>query len=244
MPEDRALSERMQLAALASLGEALTALAGRLRLRAVIAQEFIRLTTRARQIVGQAWDVQTSRWGFEENAARLAAALSGFADEVHAAAERTIAAVAGDAGMIDGLLAYAERIGRLREGDAGSASQVAIRAELAPLETMLVSLQVRAGSERQFSDEAAVLAKAASSLAARAAEIRGGGRASEQAAHEINAALMAFAADATAVSGRVAHSALGLDEQMVRSPAGRGDALVCPVEGPRLGQVWERIGGR
>ncbi len=252
MAEHSSTTERMQLAALASLAEALTALASRVRSRSVIAQEFVHLNARAKLIAAQAWDVQTSRWAFEENTGRLVDALAAFADEAQSAATRTIAMVSNDAGIVDALLAHAERIGRLQAEDAGSTRQCAIRAELAPLEKTLVTLQARIGEERRVSEDAAALAKEAVALAAQALQLRHGGRAAEQVAHQIHIALTAFGEDATSVSRRIAHSTQGMSDHAVRTVTGTRDAMARPVqgsravdsprvvEGPRPGVVWTR----
>lgn len=213
-------TERRQRAALAGVTEALTGLAARFRARDTISDDFIRLTNRARSIAQQARDVQTSRWAFEENATRLADAIAAFANEVQAAADRTVAAMAGDAGVVDMLLAHAERIGHLRDADAGSARQLEIRAELAPLETTLVALQARIGEERRVSMDAATLAKEAAALATRALGLRHGGRMAEVAAYSIHGALIAFVEEATMVSLRIEKSAQGLGGKAARMTPG------------------------
>lgn len=227
--EDCSKTERRQLAALAGVTEALTGLANRIRARGAMSDDFIRLTGRARAIAQQARDVQTSRWAFEENATRLADSIAAFANEVQAAADRTVAAMAGDAGVVDMLLSHAERIAHLRDADAGSPRQLEIRAELAPLETTLVALQARIGEERRVSLDAATLAKEATALATRALGLRHGGRMAEVAAYAIHGALIAFVEDATTVSHRIEQSAQGLGGE-----AARITPVTRPPERPRV----------
>jgi hypothetical protein len=242
-------------AALLALSQALSVLARRLRSGSVAADDFARLTARAKAIAAQAWELRTTRWAFVENAAKLADDLVAFALESQAASERAAAMVSGNVAVIETLEAHAARIAALHSGGAADAAswRQAIRAELEPLESTLTTFRARLAVEHSASEDAKALAAQASGLAQCSLGLRGGERSAETAA-EVHKALSLFVVDATGVAQRIAqaaqrtatiaaHLAPGLSEggasQIGRdvSAAGPGSATLKSA-GAASGRQW------
>lgn len=195
-------ASRVQQEAMAALSGAITKVSHRLRNRAEAARDFTQLTSRAKAISANAWQLQTSRWGVIENAEKLASDLSGFAQDVAAASARATQEAEGSVAVVEALAVQASRLQALglggKEGGAGSTDT------LKPLQATLVALQAKMSGASSASDDATKLAARATDLAACALHLNGGGREVEEIAGRINKALKAFAEAATSIADRLA----------------------------------------
>ena len=211
MPDGEALAARVdRRAGLPGLAEALTRLAMHMHARAMAAQDFDRLTERAKMIAVQAWDVRTSRWGFVENAGLLADELELFARDAAAASQRAIAETKGNMAVVDALMGQATRIAKL--GQDATAEMEDIRAELEPLEIALVTMRAQIEVKGSATEDAAALARQAAELSLFALGLRGGGRQAQEAVAAIARGLTVFIGEASAIATRMAAATSGLGD--------------------------------
>lgn len=96
--------------------DALGKLTHRLQGRAEAARDFKRLTSRAQAISADAWQLRTSKWGFADNAGKLASDLMTFAMDVGAASERAAQQAEHNVAVIKALTAEASRLEALEPG--------------------------------------------------------------------------------------------------------------------------------
>lgn len=219
------------------ISSSLLQLAERLRVRAMASREFSRLTERARGIANQARLVSTSKWGIVENAAALAKALGAFAGEVTAASARATSEASGNAIVASALAAQAQRIREFGSG-GDNAGPTSIRAELEPLEAMLVRLRDRMRGGDTVAKDAEVLARRATALAESAAKLSGGGRAVEAAALDIQRSLCAFVEDAVSISVRMSDASDGLSDAAASIAHGATEVLGGGARGP-MARPWQ-----
>lgn len=192
---------------MAALSGAITKVSHRLRNRAEAARDFTQLTSRAKTISASAWQLQTSRWGFVENAEKLAADLTGFAQDVAAASARASQEAETNVAVVEALALQASRLQALggSEGAAGDTGT------LKPLQATLVVLQAKMCGASNASDDATKLAARAIDLAGCALHLKGGGREVEEIARTITKALKAFAEAANSIAARLADTPASQD---------------------------------
>lgn len=187
---------------MAALMGALGKLTQRLQGRADAARDFTQLTGRAKAISANAWQLQTSRWGFVENAGKLATDLTSFAGDVAAASARAAQEAENNVAVVQALTVQANRLKALGL-DGGSSGPGGSADALAPLQATLLALQARMSGASSASDDAATLAARATDLAACALHLNGGGREVEELAARINKALKAFSEAAASIAARL-----------------------------------------
>jgi hypothetical protein len=221
--------------ALNDIADSLSVLAARLRGRAAASQDFARLTEHAREIAAQAWEVQTSRWGFVENAGRLADALVAFADEAAAACVRATSETDCTLATVDALVAQSGRLAHLaRRGDAGSDE---VRAVLGPLEVTLTAMRVEGATGGSVTADAAALARRASMVSDYAVGLKGGGRQAGEAAAAIAKAMTGFIDEAALIANRMTGASDRLSDAVTRMASGT-DAAKRRYVDRVTGVVW------
>ena len=214
MPDQESpqVSDKTRADTLQGLADALVTLAKRMQQRESAAKDFARLVARADSIAAKARQIQTSKWGVVENAAKLAEELAAFAKEVTAAAARAAAEMSGNADITDALLENAQRLGEIARIADTAEGRGSMAAALRPLETTLSALHVRMERESTLAADAGRLAQRAVGLAKGSLGLRGGGRDAEATAAEIQAALNGFIGEAGSIAARMNEASSGLRE--------------------------------
>jgi hypothetical protein len=204
--------------ALNSIADSLSALATRLQGRAAASADFARLTERARHIAAKAWDVRTSRWGFTENAERLADDLLAFAQEAAAASSRARSETECNMAIVEALVAQAGRIARL--GQQAVVGHDEMRTALEPLEATLLTMQAGVVIEGSVIADAIALAGQAAAISDYALGLRGGVREAEEAAGAIAKAMNVFIDEATLISNRMSNASIGFTDAVTSMASG------------------------